>query len=118
MTASLQTNPNDNKRLFALLSLQLLLAALLVPILIAAFGRQEFAFIFGGVAGLLALFIGVLSWSDRIGRTITVALLSVLVLGGGGSMVIYIIRSQHLRAEDARTATVVEGAQPPSAGQR
>jgi hypothetical protein len=118
MTASQQTTVNHNPRLFALLSLQLLLAALLVPILIAAFGRQEFAFIFGGVAGLLALFFGVLSWSDRIGRTITVALLSVLVVGGGGSMVIYIIRSQHLRAEDARTATVVEGAQPTSAGQK
>jgi hypothetical protein len=118
MTASQQTTVNHNPRLFALLSLQLLLAALLVPILIAAFGRQEFAFIFGGVAGLLALFFGVLSWSDRIGRTITVALLSVLVVGGGGSMVIYIIRSQHLRAEDARTATVTEGAQPPSAGQK
>jgi hypothetical protein len=118
MTASQQTTVNHNSRLFALLSLQLLLAALLVPILIAAFGRQEFAFIFGGVAGLLALFFGVLSWSDRIGRTITMALLSVLVVGGGGSMVIYIIRSQHLRAEDAQTATVTEGAQPTSAGQK
>jgi hypothetical protein len=103
---------NDNKRLFALLSLELLLAALLVPILIAAFGRGEFAFLFGAVAGLLALSFGVLSWSDRIGGTITIALLSILIIGGGGSVIIYVIRSQHMRAEESRTATVVEQPQP------
>ena len=103
---------NDNKRLFALLSLELLLAALLVPILIAAFGRPEFAFLFAAVAGLLALSFGVLSWRDRMGMTTTIALLSVLIIGGGGSVIIYMIRGQQMRAEEAQTATVVEQPQP------
>ena len=89
---------NSNERIFALLGLGLLLAALLVPILIAAFGRQELALPFSVVAGLLALLFGALIWSDRIGRTVTIALLSVLVVGGGGSVVIHMIRSQHTMA--------------------
>jgi hypothetical protein len=109
---------NNNKRIFAFLSLGLLLAALLVPILIAAFGRQEFAFLFGAVAGLLALVFAALSWSDRIGRTMTIALLFLLVVGGGGTVVIYMIRSQHRAAEEAQAATAVEGTQAEAAGQR
>ena len=109
---------NNNKRIFALLSLGLLLAALLIPIpIIAAFGPQELPLSFGVVAGLLALLFGALSWSDRIGRT--VALVSVLVVVGGGTVAIHLI--QHRRAE-AESATVAEPAVanvlPEAAGQK
>ena len=113
MTVSQDTTINNNKRIFAFLSLGLLLAAVLVPIVIAAFGRLEFALSFGVVAGLLAVLFGALSWSDRIGRAVTIAALFVLVVGGGS----YSILSQKWRAE-SQSATVVESAQPESAGQR
>lgn len=89
---------NNDKRIFALVSLGLLLAALLVAFIFAARGRDDLAVGFGVVAGLLALLLGALSWSDRIGRTVTIALLFILIVGVGGAAVIYAIRSQHMRA--------------------
>ena len=83
----------NNTRIFALTSLGLLLAALLVPFLIASRGRDDLAIGFGAVAGLLALLFGALGWGDRIGRTVTCAILFVLIVGVGGSTVIYAIRS-------------------------
>jgi hypothetical protein len=112
MTTSLDATVN-NKRIFAFLSLGLLLAAVLVPIAIAAFGRLEFAFSFGVVAGLLAVLFGALSWSDHIGRAVTIAALLVVVVGGGS----YSILSQKWRTE-SQSATVVESTQPESEGQR
>jgi len=111
MTTS-QPATGNNKRMFALLSLGLLLAAVLLPIVIAAFGRLEFAFSFGVVAGLLAILFGALAWSDRVGRTVTIAVLFILVVGGGS----YAILLQKLKAE-SQSATV-EPAPPMSAGQR
>ena len=93
---------NNDKRLFALLSLGLLLAALLVPILIAAYGRQEYALPFGLVAGLLALLFAVLGWGDRIGKIVAITLLLFLVAGGGSSVVIYMVRSQDTMTADQR----------------
>ena len=113
MTVSQHTTMNNNKRIFAFLSLGLLLAAVLIPIVIAAFGRLEFALSFGVVAGLLAVLFGALSWTDRIGRAVTIAALLVLIVGGGS----YSILSQKWRAE-SQSATVVESAQPESADQR
>ena len=102
MTVSPHTNMNNNKRIFAFLSLGLLLAALLIPIpLMAAFGPQVLPLSFGVVAGLLALLFGALSWSDRIGRT--VAVLSVLVVIVGGLMVGYM--NDHRRAGEPAVAT-------------
>ena len=80
MTASPNTTMDNNRRVFAFLALGLLLAALLVPILTVAFGRQEFALPFSVVAGLLGLLFGTLSWSDRIGGAVTITLLSVFVV--------------------------------------
>ena len=111
MAASPHTTMNNNKRIFAFLSLGLLLAALLIPIpLIAAFGPQELTLSFGVVSGLLALLFGALSWSERIGRT--VALVSVLVVVVGGYMI------QHRRAEEAREEPAVATALPEAAGQK
>ena len=105
---------NNDKRIFALVSLGLLLMALLVPFSIAASGRDDLAVGFGVVAGLLALLFGALSWSDRIGRTVTVALLLLLVVGGGGMAVIYTIRSSGGGAVRA----AIERAQAEGARQR
>lgn len=98
---------NDNKRLFALLSLGLLLAAVLVPMAIAAFAlRPGFAVAFGLTSALFSLVFGVLSWSDRIGKTVTAALVSALIVFGGTSVTIYLIRSMPA-AGDQEAATVV-----------
>jgi hypothetical protein len=101
---------NNDKRIFALVSLGLLLAALLVPFIIAAQGREDLAIGFGAVAGLLALLFGALSWSDRIGRTMTIASLLVLVFGVGGSAVIYMKQSAEHDAS-VKSATVEEAPQ-------
>jgi phosphate/sulfate permease len=90
---------NNDKRIFALLSLGLLVTALLVPFVIAALGRDDLAVGFGVVAGLLALLFGVFSWSERIGKTVAIAVLSLLVVGGAGMVVFSRIRAQHMRAE-------------------
>jgi FtsH-binding integral membrane protein len=107
-----ETTMNDNKRVFALLSLGLLIAALLVPIFMAAFPhRTGFPFAFGLTAGLLALVFGVLSWRDRIGKTVATALLSILIVGGGSSVVIYLLRglpaAEEARARSQQAATAV-----------
>jgi hypothetical protein len=101
---------NNDKRIFALVSLGLFLTALLVPFVIAASGRDGLAVGFGAAAGLLALLFGALSWSDRIGRTVTIALLPMLIVGVGGWAVIYMIRTQKWEAEQ-QTATVVAPAE-------
>jgi hypothetical protein len=108
-----ETIMNDNKRLFALLSLGLMLAALLVPLAIAAFAlRPGFAVAFGMTAGLLSLLFGVLSWRDRIGESAAATLLAILIIGGGGSIAIFLFHGLS-SAEEAHTAaqsaTVVDG---------
>lgn len=98
---------NDNKRLFALLSLGLLLAAVLVPMAIAAFAlRPGFAVAFGLTAALFSLVFGVLSWSDRIGKTVTTALVSTLIVFGGTSVTIYLLRSMSAPERNQEAATV------------
>lgn len=108
---------NNDKRIFALVSLGLLLTAFLVPFFIAASGRDDLAVGFGIVAGLLGLLFGALSWSDRIGRTVTIALLIMLIVGVGGSTVIYTIRANR-DAQETRARTAIEGAQVEGARQR
>jgi hypothetical protein len=109
MMVSPRTNMNNNKRIFAFLSLGLLLAALLIPIpIMAAFGPQVLPLSFGVVAGWLALLFGALSWSDHIGRS--VAMLSVLVVVVGVVGVVYMNR----RAEEPAVATTA----PQPAGQK
>lgn len=101
---------NDNKRLFALLSLGLMLTALLGPMAIAAFAlRPGFAVAFGMTAALLSLVFGVLSWSDRIGKTVAAALVSVLIIVGGGAVAIRLLRS----LPDAEQSATVSPPQPP-----
>jgi len=105
---------NNEKRIFAMVSLGLLLIAFLVPFIIATSGRNDLAVGFSVVAGLLALLFGALGWSDRIGRIVTIAASSVLVVGAGG----YTILSQKWGAEAAEPRTAVESAQPESADRR
>ena len=99
---------NDNKRLFALLSLGLFLAAVLVPMAIAAFAlRPGFAVAFGLTAAVFSLVFGVLSWSDRIGKTITAALVSALIVFGGTTVAVYLVRSMPGSEGDHEAATIV-----------
>jgi hypothetical protein len=97
---------NDDKRIFALISLGLILLALLGPFPIAAQGFFGLAFGFGATAGSLALLFGVLGWSERIGRAVTIASVFVLVLVGGGYNVLK-VKSAAEHAQ-ATPATVVE----------
>ena len=96
---------NNDKRIFALVSLGLFLIAFLAPFIIATSGRDELAVGFGLVAGLLAVLFGALSWNDRIGRTVTTALLPIFVVAIARSAIIYSIRQGKSGESDARTAT-------------
>lgn len=89
---------NDDKRIFALISLGLLLTAILGPFLIAALGRDELAVGFVMVAGLLALLFGVLSWSERIGRTVAVILILLFLVGGTGFIVVSTVSERRARS--------------------
>jgi hypothetical protein len=78
-----------DKRIFALLSLALLLCALLVPFIIAAVGRNDdVALGFGIVSGFLSLLFGALGWSERIARIVTASLLLLLLVGGAGALMV------------------------------
>lgn len=90
--------PNADKRILAFISLGLLIAALLVPFIIAAFGHQDLAGGFALVAGFLALLFGALSWSERIGETVTVLLLLFIFVGGTAVAIFTIIRTKQVRA--------------------
>ena len=93
---------NNDKRIFALVSLGLFLLAFLVPFIIAMSpGCGGLAICFWATAGLLALLFGVLSWSDRLGRTVTIAL---LIFGVGQAAVMYMIHQQ--KEAGAQTATI------------
>ena len=105
---------NNDKRIFALVSLGLLLAALLVPFFIAAGGRDDLAVGFGVVAGVLALLFGALSWSDRIGRAVTTALLLMLAVGAVGMAALAAVRFRRAGAE-GRTSAAMGRAQPEAA---
>ena len=96
---------NNDKRIFALVSLGLFLTACLGPFALAASGHETLAIRFAAVAGLLALVFGALGWNDRIGRTVTVSILALLAVGGGGSVIIYIIRSHPSAASLQQPAT-------------
>jgi hypothetical protein len=103
------TTMNNDKRIFAFVSLGLLLTACIAPFFVAASGHDGLAICLGAVAGLLGLLFGALSGSDRIGRTVTIALLFILIFGVGGSAVIYAIRNEKARTaiEESTAATVV-----------
>jgi hypothetical protein len=108
-----ETIMSDNKRLFALLSLGLMLSALLGPLAIAAFAlRPGFAVAFGVTSGLLALVFGVLSWRDRIGESVAATLLAILIIGGGGLIATFLFHGLSSAEEAHRApqqATVVTG---------
>jgi di/tricarboxylate transporter len=87
----------NDKRIFALLSLWLLLFALLVPFCIAACGCDDLAGGFGLVAGVLALVFGALSWSERIGKTVAILVLLLFVGGGTGMAIFTTVRTKQVR---------------------
>jgi hypothetical protein len=97
---------NNDKRLFALLSLGLFLAACLAPFIIAVFRRDDLVVPFVVVAGLLALLFGALGWSERLGRTVLISMLLLFVVGGGGLVALRALRSQPSSADHARTEAV------------
>jgi len=91
---------NNNKRALASLSLGLLLAALLVPFIIAALGRADLAIGFGIVGCFLALILAAFSRSERLGRTVTVTVLLLFVLGLAATFVLSAIWRNHLVARE------------------
>ena len=97
------TPMKHDKRIFALVSIGLLVTTFLGPFIIARFGRHDMAVGFGLVAGLLTLLFGALSWSDPIGKTVTVALSLLVVVVGGGAALIHQVRSQRMSAEETAT---------------
>jgi len=73
---------NNDKRILAFISLGLLLTSLLGPFFMAANGRADLAISFAAVAALLTLLFGMFSWSERIGRVVTIVCLATTVIGG------------------------------------
>ncbi len=105
---------NNDKRIIALVSLGLVLVALLVPFFFALVQRDDLAVGFGIVAGLLALVFGALSWSDRIGRAVTTALLLMLAVGAVGMAALTTVR--FLRAgPEGRPSSPMGRVQPEAA---
>jgi len=92
---------NENKRALAWAALGLLLAALLVPFIIAALGRADLAMGFAITAGLLALILGAFSRSDRLGRRVTLALPLLAVIGGIAGVALVALRTSHRVAFEA-----------------
>jgi hypothetical protein len=86
---------SDFKRPLAFIALGLLLAALLVPFLIAALGSDELAVGFSIVTGLLALTLGAFSRSERLGLSVIIGIFLVFAFAG----VFISIRVNHRRAE-------------------
>ena len=78
---------NNDKRILSFLALGLFLAALLLPFIIAIFARDELALGFAVVASTLALLFGILSWSERLGRVVTVSL-GVLLCAAGATLLL------------------------------
>ena len=62
---------NNNTRTLTYMSLGLLLAAVLVPFIIVALGRDDLAVGFSIVAGLLALFLWAFSQPERTGKILS-----------------------------------------------
>lgn len=96
---------NNDERLFSLVALGLFLAALLVPFLIAIFARDELALGFGVVAAALALLFGILSWSERISKVVTLALGTLMGVAGVAILLMTIampLQIAQARAEEER----------------
>ena len=62
---------NNNTRPLTYMSLGLLLAAVLVPFIIVALGRNDLAVGFSIVASLLALFLWSFSQPERVGKILS-----------------------------------------------
>jgi hypothetical protein len=94
---------NKSQRPMAFLSLGLLVAALLGPFVIAAFGRNEApALGFGFTAGFLSLTFAVVSRSEKIGRSVLVIMLALLIAGAGSIPVIRAVLSRAVTRERAK----------------
>jgi len=72
---------NQNKNPLAFFSLGLLLAAILVPFIIVALGRDDLAVGFSIVALLMALVLGAFSKSVRLGKAAVAGLALFFVVG-------------------------------------
>lgn len=101
-----------DKQIFAYLALSLLVGGFLGPFVIAVFGSRELALGFGMVAEILALIFGVLSYSEWIGKVVTV-MSSVLVVAAALTTAVLIpIRARQqaeLRAQSESQAVPVAG---------
>ena len=76
---------------------------------------------FTGIFGAAWIVVGLireLNWSERTGRTVTVALLLLLVVGAGGVALIHMLRSRAMRTEEASAQVATESPQPGTARQR
>jgi predicted esterase len=108
-----------NEKTFSLLALALLLMGLLgTPALLAVSPRHEMAIGFGGMALLLALVFGYLSWRGRFGRILRsrrVSMVTVLLIAGlvVGAFVLRRVREaavMRVRVEQAQAVAALEAA--------
>jgi len=89
---------NQNKNPLGFIALGLLLAAILVPFIIVALGRDDLAIGFSTVAVLLALIIGAFSKSVRLGKAAGVGLLLFLAVVLAVAAVFIVIHAPAQRA--------------------
>lgn len=95
---------NIPRQWLACASIGLLIAALLVPIIIAALGRADLAVCFSIVSALLALVLAAFSRGARLGKRVLLGLLLLLPLGGAASVAFTRIwRNRLVAKEEARS---------------
>ncbi len=95
------------KRFFALIALGMLVATLFVPLFMAEHKREDMAIGFAIVAGFLAFSFGLLSWSELIGKTVTLMILLLVLVCGAFSM----IWSIQMKAREAEAEALTSGAE-------
>ena len=89
----------SNSRLFANLSLGLLIAGLLVPFPLTAIGGPELGIGFGVVSEVLALFFGILGWADKRARVAVIGVMVLFVWAGAVAVISGSARKQHMQQE-------------------
>ncbi len=86
---SSQKLPGLNQRRWARLGFALLLAGTLGTLaLMTLSSRHELALVFGGTALVFALILGLKSWRDRLGKTVTVTTLTLFVAAGVTALIL------------------------------
>ena len=75
-------NTTDDKKLIARWALALFILGLLVPVIICLFAPFEVAAVFGVLAEVLALVLGIIGWRELCGKIATLGVVVLIAWSG------------------------------------